>query len=83
MEDRERNDEWQSKWLAVVSQLAAMLKEMEHANPWPAQPLLLQAMNYLMTELWDGGFSQTQIRQAFDDAVADLPRYAAGNEVRR
>jgi len=84
MEDpiQTRNDEWQSKWLVAVHQLAATLKEMERANPWPDRPLLPQAMNYLMTELWDGGFSQTQIRQAFDDAVADMPRYAAGDEQR-
>lgn len=66
----------------AVYQLAATLKEMEQANPWPHQPLLAQAMNYLMTELWDHGFSQTQIRQALNDAVADMPRYAAGDEVR-
>jgi hypothetical protein len=77
------NDEWQSKWLEAVYQLAATLKEMEQVNPWPDQPLLPQAMNYLMTELWDRGFSQTRIKQAFDSAVADMPRYAAGDEVRR
>lgn len=58
------NDEWQSKWLSAVYQLAATLKELERTNPWPDQPLLPQAVNYLMTELWDRGFSQTQIRQA-------------------
>lgn len=78
-----RNDEWQSKWPDAVSQLAATLTELEQANPWPDQPLLPQAVNYLMTELWDRGFTQTQIRQAFGDAVADMPRYAADDEVRR
>jgi hypothetical protein len=77
------NDEWQSKWLDTVHQLAATLKEMEQDNPWPDRPLLPQAMNYLMTELWDHGFSQTQIRHAFHEAIADMPRYAAGDEVRR
>jgi len=85
MEDpnKAQNDEWQSKWLDAVHQLAATLNDMEQSNPWPSQPLLPQVMNYLMTELWDSGFSQTQIRQAFDEAVADMPRYAAGDEVRR
>jgi len=77
-----QNDEWQSNWLVAIQKLAATLKELEQANPWPDRPLLPQAMNYLMTELWDRGFSQTQIRQAFQDAVSDMPRYAAGDEVR-
>jgi hypothetical protein len=39
-------------------------------------------INTLMTELWDQNFSQTEIRQAFESAVADLPRYARGLERR-
>jgi hypothetical protein len=39
-------------------------------------------MNYLMTELWDHDFSQTEIRTAFLDALADMDRYAAGQERR-
>lgn len=78
-----QNDEWQSRWLDAIYQLVSNLKELEQANPWPEQPLLPKAMNYLMTELWDRGYSQTQIRQAFEDAVSDMPRYAAGDEVRR
>ena len=44
--------------------------------------MLEQAINTLATELWDRGFSLTEIRQAFEAAAADLPRYAAGQEVR-
>ena len=76
-------DDWQSKWLDAVYRVAEELKESDRTNPWPASPLLPQAINYLMTELWDRGFSQTQIREAFEDAVADMPRYAAGEETRR
>ena len=36
----------------------------------------------MMTELWDFGFSQTEIRNAFAAAVEDMPRYAAGAERR-
>jgi len=39
-------------------------------------------LNTLMTELWDRGFSQTEIRKAFTDAVEDMNRYAAGQERR-
>ena len=76
-------DQWQSQWLNAVHELAAVLEELDSSNPWPERPLLPQAMNYLMTELWDRGFSQTQIREAFEAAIADMPRYAAGAEVRR
>lgn len=44
--------------------------------------MLPKAINCLMTELWDKGFSQTEIRQAFNAAVTDMPRYAAGEERR-
>lgn len=66
----------------LVQQFSQALRELHQSNPWPDLPLLPQAMNHLMTELWDRGFSQTEIRQAFNDALADLPRYAAGAEVR-
>jgi len=39
-------------------------------------------INTLMTELWDNGFSQTEIRIAFEEAIRDMPRYAAGEERR-
>lgn len=39
-------------------------------------------MNYLMTELWDHGFSQSEIRASFTDALNDMDRYAAGEERR-
>ena len=75
-------DEWQSEWLKAVYRVAETLKELERSNPYPDNPLLPQAMNYLMTELWDRGFSQTQIKQAFEAAVSDMRRYAAGEETR-
>lgn len=68
--------------MAAVQDLAELLKESHRHNPWPEQPLLPQAMNYLMTELWDRCFSQNEIFDAFQAAVADMPRYAAGDEVR-
>jgi hypothetical protein len=39
-------------------------------------------MNYLMTELWDNGFSQSEIRASFRGALDDMNRYAAGEERR-
>lgn len=39
-------------------------------------------VNYLMTELWDHGFSQSEVRSAFEAALGDMDRYAAGVERR-
>ena len=58
------------------------LRELHDSNPWPELPVLRQAINTLATELWDRYFSLTEIRRAFEEAAADLPRYAAGKEVR-
>lgn len=53
------------------------------ANPYPEQGAPLDhVINTLMTELWDQGFSQTEIRAAFEAALADMNRYAAGEERR-
>jgi hypothetical protein len=76
-------DEWQARSTNAVYEFGLALKGLHETNPWPNAPLLPSAMNHLMTELWDQGFSQSQIREAFEDAVANMPRYAAGDEVRR
>jgi len=73
---------WQSRLHDVIWQFGEDIAALHRANPWPAQPLLPPAINHLMTELWDKGFSQTEIRNAFEAAVADMPRYAAGDERR-
>ena len=75
-------DQWQDRWMTAVCNLAVTLKESHDRNPCPERTLLPQAINYLMTELWDRSFSQTEIRTAFEDAVSDMRRYAAGEEVR-
>ena len=75
-------DEWQDRSLAAVHYFGLALKTLHQTNPWPELPLLPKAMNHLVTELWDQGFSQTEIRDAFDAAIADMPGYAAGEEVR-
>lgn len=76
-------DEWQGQTLTKVHQFAVGLRVLHQTNPWPNLPLLPRAMNDLMTELWDRGFSQTEIQDAFVAAVADMPRYTGGAEVCR
>ena len=76
------NDAWQLRSSDVVRRFGQDLKALYQTNPWPDQPILPQAINSLMTELWDAGFGQTEIRDAFAAAIADMPRYAAGEEQR-
>lgn len=78
----ELNDAWQSRMLDVVWRFGKDVSALHQSNPWPDQPLLDQAINYLMTELWDQGFSQSEIRTAFEAAVSAMPAYAAGEERR-
>jgi hypothetical protein len=75
-------DAWQSRLHEVVWKFGEDLSDLHQANPWPDRPLLSQAINCLMTELWDKGFSQSEICEAFNAAVADMPQYAAGEERR-
>jgi hypothetical protein len=81
-QDQDAHDEWQTRLYEVVYRLSVSLKELHETNPWPEYPVLEQAINTLATELWDRCFSQTEIRTAFEHAAADLPRYAAGEEIR-
>ena len=76
-------DAWQLRATSVTQSFGVALRELHDSNPWPDQPFLPLAINHLMTELWDQRFSQTDIREAFETAIADLPRYAGGQERRR
>ena len=80
--DQAARDEWQSRLLYVTHSLSVSLRELNDTNPWPEYPVLGQAINTLATELWDRCFPLSEIRAAFEEAAADLPRYAAGEEVR-
>ena len=82
-ENQDACGEWQTRLYDASYRLAVSLRELHDSNPWPEHPVLEVAINTLATELWDHGFSLTEIRTAFDAAVADLPRYAAGEEIRR
>jgi len=75
-------DDWQTALYEASYRYSLSLKELHKTNPWPDNPVLAQAMNTLSTELWDRCFSVTEIASAFQEAAADLPRYAAGDEVR-
>lgn len=75
-------DDWQTALYEASYRYSLALKELHKTNPWPDNPVLAQAINTLGTELWDCSFDVTEIASAFLEAAADLPRFAAGDEVR-
>ena len=83
-DDREQvaRDRWQTELYEASYRFSLALRDLSDSNPWPEQPVLGQAINTLATELWDRCFSLTEIKTAFEEAAADLPRYAAGQDFR-
>lgn len=73
---------WQERYVLTVTEFAVALLELQKTNPWPSLPVLPMAINFLATELWDKGLSQTEIRNALEGASSDLPRYTAGENIR-
>jgi len=80
--DQIARDEWQTALYEASYRFSVSLKQLHQTNPWPEVAVIDQAINTLATELWDRCFGVTEIVSAFTDAAADLPRYAAGDEVR-
>ncbi|MGJ4973305.1 MULTISPECIES: hypothetical protein [unclassified Bradyrhizobium] len=62
--------------------LAEHCKKLRERGAFVDRDPLSQIINFLMTELWDRSFSQSEIRVAFNAAVKDMNRYAAGQERR-
>ncbi|WP_068875147.1 MULTISPECIES: hypothetical protein [unclassified Phenylobacterium] len=67
---------------AVAADLAARCRHLTDMKAAVSAHALDDVVNALMTEFWDQGYSQTEIRSAFLAAVADINRYAAGEERR-
>lgn len=72
----------QLRAIAAADAFAKCCAELRDA-PSDAKVELDDIINTLMTELWDRCFSQTEIRGAFESAIVDMNRYAAGVERRR
>ncbi|MDD2703844.1 MAG: hypothetical protein PHU07_00695 [Acidocella sp.] len=77
----ENNAPWEILSTDAVYAFARTVTNLAKSNPFDYSALDW-IINILMTELWDNGFSQTEIRIAFERAIADMPRYAAGEEKR-
>lgn len=72
-------------YLAVTNAAATLAEccnKLRHRDFFVDRDPLGQVINFLMTELWDRSFSQSEIRAAFNRALADLNHYAAGRERR-
>lgn len=66
----------------IAADLAANCRHLREMGVSVSATGLELVVNALMTEFWDQGFSQTQIRRAFTAALDDMNRYAAGSERR-
>lgn len=68
--------------LKLASDLATGCRKMQADHPNQATSTMDVVIGDLVTELWDQGFSQTEILRAFQTAMDALPSYAAGHERR-
>ncbi len=82
-DDQLKRDQWQTLLYETSYRFASSIKELTLTNPWPEISVLEHAVNAVMTELWDNAFSMTEIRTAFQEAINDMPRYTANEELRR
>ncbi|OWU81501.1 hypothetical protein [Phaeobacter sp. 22II1-1F12B] len=73
---------WSTNVIDAAHDFAEAVRRLCDENPSKFDDPLTKIMNDTMTELWDRGFSQTEIRQAFLSAVGDLDRYSGGEERR-
>jgi hypothetical protein len=76
------NDDWQVSSLSAATDFATRCAELCSSYPSFGKQPLIGIINTMMTELWDRNFSQNEIREAFQAALDDMPRYAAGEERR-
>ncbi|MBS0219682.1 MAG: hypothetical protein JSR91_02975 [Proteobacteria bacterium] len=72
---------WEGQCLDEARAFALRCVALRDSNPYGRPPLEVIMVD-LMTELWDRSFSQTEIRMAFEQAISELPQYAAGEERR-
>ena len=75
-------DQWQTSLYEATYRFSVALQELHHKNPWPERPALTSAIDTLATELWDRCFRASDIVAAFERAIAGLPAYTAGEDIR-
>jgi hypothetical protein len=75
------DEPWEGRSLRAASEFAATCKILRDSNPYQ-RPAIDNIADDLLTELWDRGFSVSEITAAFNRALGDLPRYSAGEDRR-
>ncbi len=73
---------WEGQCIDATNQFAARCSELKKQNPYSETDTMKYIADALVTDLLDRFFSQTEIRSAFESALANLPKYAAGEERR-
>jgi hypothetical protein len=73
---------WELQCDAAAYEFGLRCANLVARNPYHVAAPLDRIINCFMTELWDRNFSQSEIRTAFEQAIKDMPRYAAGDERR-
>ena len=73
---------WEARCADAAYDFGLRCAEPSSQNPHAPSAPLDSIIQGLMTELWDRNFSQSEIRAAFEKAIKDMPRYAAGDERR-
>jgi hypothetical protein len=77
---------WEAHEIAACDNFGLRCRELQESCPYSidelGSPVLTRIMTHLATDLWDQSFSQAEIISAFEAAIRDLPRYAAGEERR-
>jgi GH24 family phage-related lysozyme (muramidase) len=73
---------WEGQCADAAYDFALRCARLATQNPYQQDTAtsLRYIIGTLMTELWDRNFSQGEIKQAFEEAIAAMPRYAAGEE---
>ena len=75
-------DQWQATLYEATYRYSIALQALHKTNPWPEQPALTSAIDTLATELWDRCFRASDISAALERAIAGLPAYTAGEDIR-
>jgi len=74
-------DAWEDHYLSATHDFAKQCAELRDSNPFDL-PALENIIVCLATDLWDRGFSKSEIKAAFETAVSSLVKYGAGENRR-
>jgi hypothetical protein len=80
-EESDKLTEWSWACSDLAWEYSYACKKLRETNPNEFPAIRSIAID-LISELWDRGFSVSEINSAFSYALSDLPRYAAGEDRR-